>query len=141
MKYKRPETKNKLGRCGANGKVIFRTEAAAKKRVKEILAEETLRNNRCGYMRAFHCFRCGFWHLTSAPSDKYYKEHIKDPFAHESTRDDRQETKQAVNALFKEPMPESKVIQEHDEIMIAIGQCPEGDGSEHGEIMREIMGY
>ena len=30
---------------------------------------------------------------------------------------------------------------EHDEIMIAIGQLPEGDGSEHAEIMREIMGH
>jgi hypothetical protein len=30
---------------------------------------------------------------------------------------------------------------EHDEIMIAIGYLPEGDGGEHAEIMREIMGY
>ena len=69
MNWKRPEHKfgNKLGRCGATGKVIFRTEGAAKKRVKEILMGET---NRChGYLRAFPCGMCGFWHLTSAHSD------------------------------------------------------------------------
>lgn len=69
MNYKRHSTptNNKLGRCGATGKVIFRSEGAAKKRVKEILLGET---NRChGYLRAFPCPMCGFWHLTSKHSD------------------------------------------------------------------------
>jgi len=69
MNYKRHEqpSSSKLGRCGATGKVIFRTEGAAKKRVKEILMEET---NRCnGYLRAFPCGRCGYWHLTSKPNE------------------------------------------------------------------------
>jgi hypothetical protein len=68
MNYKRHSTpiNTKLGRCGANGKVIFRTEGAAKKRIKEILLEES---NRCNnYMRAFPCNHCGYWHLTSQPS-------------------------------------------------------------------------
>lgn len=69
MNYKRhfTPTNNKLGRCGATGKVIFRTEGAAKKRVKEILTEES---NRCNdYLRAFICPRCGYWHLTSKPNE------------------------------------------------------------------------
>jgi hypothetical protein len=68
MKWKRPDNAfaTKLGRCGATGKVIFRTEGSAKKRIKEILTAET---NRChDYMRAFPCIRCGYWHLTSAPN-------------------------------------------------------------------------
>ncbi len=28
---------------------------------------------------------------------------------------------------------------EHDEVMLAIGHIPEGDGSEHDEIMNEIL--
>lgn len=67
MNYKKHVTKfnSKLGKCGATGKVIFRTEGAAKKRIKEILTGET---NRCNnYLRAFHCFRCSYWHLTSSP--------------------------------------------------------------------------
>jgi len=77
MNYKRPEKKgssSKLGRCGATGKVIFRTEGAAKYRIKEILSGET---NRChDYMRAFQCSRCGYWHLTSAPLQYKPKQEI-----------------------------------------------------------------
>lgn len=71
MNYKHHEQPStKLGRCGATGKVIFRTEGAAKKRIKEILTEET---NRCnGYLRAFPCNRCGYWHLTSKPNERDY---------------------------------------------------------------------
>ena len=80
MKWKRHDSPvaSKYGRCGATGKVIFRTEGAAKKRIKEILTEET---NRChDYMRAFQCLRCGFWHLTSAtyqykPKETYANQH------------------------------------------------------------------
>jgi hypothetical protein len=75
MNYKRHTTPSasKWGRCGATGKVIFRTEGGAKKRIKEILSEET---NRCnGYLRAFQCHRCGFWHVTSKPNERYYKVH------------------------------------------------------------------
>jgi len=70
MNWKRHNTSfgTKLGRCGATGKVIFRTEGAAKKRVKEILMGET---DRCdGYLRAFQCNRCGFWHLTSKHNER-----------------------------------------------------------------------
>lgn len=73
MNYKRytHPSASKYGRCGATGKVIFRTEGGAKKRIKEILSEES---NRCnGYLRAFPCNRCGFWHVTSKPNDRYYK--------------------------------------------------------------------
>ncbi len=111
MKYKRHTTpsSSKYGRCGATGKVIFRTEGGAKKRIKEILTEES---NRCnGYMRAFPCNRCGFWHVTSKSNDRNH---------------------QGINDLPK---------QEHDEIMTAIGHPPEGDGQEHAEIMREITGH
>ncbi len=71
MNWKRHNTKfgTKLGRCGVTGKAIFRTEGAAKKRIKEIINDE---NNRCnGYLRAFQCHRCGFWHLTSKANTHY----------------------------------------------------------------------
>lgn len=112
MKYKRHSTpsSSKYGRCGATGKVIFRTEGVAKKRIKEILTEGS---NRCnGYMRAFPCNRCGFWHVTSKLND-----HKPNDFNYDPPK------------------------QEHDEIMIAIGHMPEGDGQEHAEIMHEIMGH
>ena len=76
MNYKRhfTPTNNKLGRCGATGKVIFRTEGAAKKRIKEILTDET---NRCNdYLRAFSCLRCGYWHLTSKPNERIQNQPI-----------------------------------------------------------------
>ena len=76
MNWKRHESAfaSKLGKCGATGKVIFRTEAAAKKRIKEILSEDF---NRCNnYLRAFPCIRCGYWHLTSAISNYIPKETV-----------------------------------------------------------------
>ena len=74
MNYKRHENTfgTKLGRCGVTGKVIFRTEGAAKKRIKEILNENTNRAN--DYLRAFPCVRCGYWHLTSKPNDRFYRQ-------------------------------------------------------------------
>lgn len=70
MNYKRHTNSfgTKLGRCGVTGKVIFRTEGAAKQRIKEILSEETNRANN--YLRAFQCNRCGYWHLTSKQNQK-----------------------------------------------------------------------
>ena len=45
------------------------TVGAAKKRIKEILTAES---NRCnGYLRAFPCNRCGFWHVTSKLNDQH----------------------------------------------------------------------
>lgn len=78
MKWKRHNTAigSKLGRCGATGKAIFRTEGAAKKRIEEILSQET---NRCnGYLRAFPCIRCGYWHLTSKIDEYATKQPITD---------------------------------------------------------------
>ncbi len=46
--------------------------------------------------------------------------------------------------MKKEPTKQTeKPKQEHDEVMIAagLGFAIEGDGQEHAEIMREILGY
>lgn len=84
MNYKRHVAPNsKLGRCGATGKVIFRTEGAAKKRIKEILLGES---NRChDYMRAFRCWRCGYWHLTSKVSERTYPQPERATFTEHPT--------------------------------------------------------
>ena len=84
MNWKRQNTSfgTKLGRCGATGKAIFRTEGAAKMRIKEILNGET---NRCnGYLRAFPCIRCGYWHLTSKPNEFRPKETTRYDLQHET---------------------------------------------------------
>jgi hypothetical protein len=63
IRFRRKHAGDKvLPRCGATGKVAFRTEGAAYQRAGEILDSTEARTE---HLRAYQCRFCGQWHITS----------------------------------------------------------------------------